>query len=53
VGRRELLLHRLECLLGVGEVVGREEEEGQVDRGAAERRAGFARGLAGSFRRLG
>ena len=44
---------RRERLLGAAEVVGREEQEGEVDRRAAERRAGFARSLAGSFRRLG
>ena len=44
---------RRERLLGAGEVVGREEQEGEVDRRAAERCAGFARSLAGSFRRLG
>ena len=49
----QLLLDRRERLLGAAEVVGREEQEGEVDRRAAERGAGFARSLAGSFRRLG
>ena len=49
----ELSLDGLERLLGLAEVVGREEQEGQVDGGAAERRRSFARSLTGSFRRFG
>ncbi len=53
VRRRQFLLDGLERLLGAGEVLGREEQEGQVDGSAAERRGGLARSLAGSFGRLG
>jgi hypothetical protein len=53
VPRRELLLDRCDRLVAGREVVGRQEEERQVDRGAAGRRTRTARGLAGRLRRRG